>query len=278
MESASHEGKSALHYAAMSGEMDAFKYLISVGYDPYKLDDGNKCSPVCYALSHHHLSSYVYASCLDLTHLLPGSVLQQGPKLSYRNHASRFLFRTLTRDPTLSCIQDLFDNGSTPLTSCATHGDLEGIVQGIKAGFGLEMRDSHGRTALMNACRHGRLSLVSFLVRQGSILEYTHEGQRITALQAARGHSNIIEWLLVKRWTKQGRITGSAFNSDKRERPWAGIRTVEIPLRGKYERSQDTSLLEHAIDLHGMARNGWRDMVPLGWDTVAHLVALPTDL
>jgi len=272
--SADYQGRSALHLAALGGKVDSFKYLISTGWDPYK-PDKEGCSPIYYALSHTRLSSYIYASCLDLTHLVPESGVHQSLSLSHGNYGSRFFYRWFPKDSRLRYVNTLFDGGFTPLISSALQADVEGMRIRIKAGAELEIRNRDGETALIAACRAGCLSSVAFLVRQGSRLEYTYEDRRITAYQKMRGRPDIIEWLLVKRWTDQCRITGSAFNSDERIRPWTGIRTVEIPLRGRFARPKGASLFDHAKHLHTIAKSGWRVMVPLGWDTIEHLIPLP---
>ena len=274
MDSTDHRGQSALHFAASRGKVDAFKYLISAGYNPYKLDEKG-CSPICYALSHPHLSSYIYASCFDLTHLVPESAANHGLALSHRSHVSRFFYTRLSKDPELKCVNALFGKGRDSLNALAMGDDIEGMRKSIKAGITLEICDSDGRTALIAACRTGRLPPVAFLVRQGARLEYTYENRQITAYQAARSHHDVIDWLLVKRWTEQSRITGSACNCYDRVGPRAGIRTVAIPLRGRFARPKDVSLFDHAKNMHKIARDGWRIMVPLGWDTVAHLTTLP---
>ncbi|KAL7770391.1 hypothetical protein CFE70_000325 [Pyrenophora teres f. teres 0-1] len=275
--SVDRKGRSSLHLAASDGKMNAFRYLISHGWNPYKLDkDG--CSPICRALTHPHLAAYVYANCLDLTHLIPESVVQQGLRLDDRKQISRFIYELLSKDSSPECIHQLFAKGTTPLISSAQQGDLEGVQKSIKAGFMLEIRDKDGHTALMAACIADCTSSVAFLVRQGAELEYTLENRRISAYQLAEGNQDVIKWLLVKRWTDQGRLTESAFNSNERIRPWAGVRTVEIPLQGKFaqpEGEEDANLQEH---LKIIAEHGWRVMVPLGWDTIAHLTVLPTDL
>ncbi|KAE8862439.1 hypothetical protein PTNB29_05001 [Pyrenophora teres f. teres] len=274
--SVDRKGRSSLHLAASDGKMNAFRYLISHGWNPYKLDNDG-CSPICRALTHPHLAAYVYANCLDLTHLIPESVVQQGLRLDDRKKISRFIYELLSKDSSPECIHQLFAKGTTPLISSAQQGDLEGVQKSIKAGFMLEIRDKDGHTALMAACIADCTSSVAFLVRQGAELEYTLENRRISAYQLAEGNQDVIKWLLVKRWTDQGRLTESAFNSNEHIRPWAGVRTVEIPLQGKFaqpEGEEDANLQEH---LKIIAEHGWRVMVPLGWDTIAHLTVLPTD-
>lgn len=147
----------------------------------------------------------------------------------------------------------------------------------IGLGADFELRNRAGDTALLVASRIGRLSSVMFLVRLGATMNYTHEGQAKSIFDAAQSFPNILQWLLVDRWTDQGKLTSQTFNSETHMefRLWTGVRTVEIPLRGRFERPMGSSLMEHAKHLHRVANDdGWRCMVPLGWETVAHLVPL----
>jgi len=102
--------------------------------------------------------------------------------------------------------------------------------------------------ALIVACAQGQLPSIKFLFRQGAKVECTSNSRVITALEAAMGNHEVTRWFLVDRFTDQYKLTGTPFNSDKHvgTRHWSGVRQVQIPLQGKYERPMETSLMEHA--------------------------------
>ncbi|CAN9456823.1 unnamed protein product [Alternaria alternata] len=266
-------GRTALHQAARKGNFEIFTFLIDAGCDPYQLDD-KKHSPLYYALPQSQFATYIYARSLDLIHVV---CADKAPKvglgindlrsfLCYSSEATRRSYLTMETE-----------DGDTVLTDRAVFDGPDLIRVCIKAGAQLETTRNNGDTVLLAACRAGRLSSVAYLVRQGAKLEYEHRGRIFNAYAVACKHSEIIAWMLVGRWTEQRKLDSEPANSGGQVQcqPWTGVRTVKIPLCGDYERSEGSSLLDHAIYLHGVAKGGWKILVPLGWDTMAHLVSLP---
>ncbi|KAM7191730.1 Ankyrin repeat-containing domain protein [Naviculisporaceae sp. PSN 640] len=104
--------------------------------------------------------------------------------------------------------------GYSPLCIAACHDSVTTMENLILIGADIEFEGSIYGTALMAACDHGRLSSAKFLVRRGARLTYTlrksggENGEIIyrSALQAARKHPQVIEWLLVGRHTEQRKI------------------------------------------------------------------------
>ncbi|KAF2818297.1 ankyrin, partial [Ophiobolus disseminans] len=276
--SADVNGKTALHYAVLAWRLDVLIYLIKMGWDAYQLDKSGR-SPVCYALSSPRLASYIYATHLDLTHLVSKSGNISTVKLSPSTNSTRSFYRYLPQTAVVQYLKSLLDGVSTPLMSFAFLSQTQGMRILIESGAELEDRNRSGDTALIVACREGQLPSVVFLVRQGAKLEYTYDSRLINALKSASSHAGVIKWFLVDRWADQDKLTSEPFNSEAPAplRPWTGVRTVKIPLRGTFARPVGSSLMIHAKYLHSIARNGWRNMVPLGWNTVAHLVPLPAE-
>ncbi|CAN9416259.1 unnamed protein product [Alternaria alternata] len=265
-------GRTALHYAARGQSTETFIFLLDSGCDPYQLDD-EKHSPVYYSLSQNRLATYIYAHYLDLTHLVDSDEI---PIIGPGIHALRSFFFYSSKLAGSQFLTMRNKRGDTVLIENTIWGDPDRIRVCTKAGMQLETTRINGDTALLAACRAARLSSVAYLVRQGAKLEYEHGGRTFNAYVVACEHPEIIEWLLVKRWTEQGRLGSEPANSGEQAQShlWTGVRTVKIPLRGDYERPEGSSLLDHAIYLHGIAKEGWRILVPLGWDTVANLVPL----
>jgi len=272
-------GQTAHHHAAQQPRLEPFIYLLDAGWDPYQLDAFDR-SPLYYALQNLRLASYIYAKCLDLTHLLSNKNLPQ-PPIKLSAGGQRMFYRHFPQTARLRYLNNISSDGPPPLTLSAWNADIEGLRIRIRAGADLEFRGREGDTALITACRSGRLPSVTHLVRQGSKLAYIHKGRLINAMEAADGQPEVVKWFLVDQWTDQNKLTDYAFNSDKHERTgyWSGVRTVGIPLRGIFTRPTGSSLLQHAKILHGIARNsGWRILVPLNWDAVANFIALPGEL
>jgi len=272
-------GQTALHHAAQQPNIEVFTKLLNAGWDPYQLDNENRSS-ICYALSQRSLDTFVYAHSLDLSHLcsvqdgfqmplLPPGIWTLRQFLGYASTTIRrqYMAWSSARDiPPL--IHYAITEGQRALSVC------------IEAGADLEVKRHNGDTAVLAACRAGVLSTVAYLVHQGARLQYEDQGRTFSVYRAAYGRPEIIEWLLVNRWTDQPKLASEPANSEEhtRHRAWTGVRTVMIPLRGDYTRPRGSSLLDHAEYLHRVARKGWRILVPLGWDTIAHLVQLPSEL
>jgi ankyrin repeat protein len=269
-------GATTLHYSAQGQSIEMFMFLLDSGCDPYQLDDQQQ-SPVYYALSQSQLATYIYAHCLDLSHVICADRI---PNVGPGTHALRSFLRYSSETNRRSFMTMRMENGDTVLVDRAIYDGPDHVHECIKAGAHLEVTCRNGDTALLAACRVGQLPSVAYLVRHGAKLEYEYQGRTLNAYIAACGHPEVVRWLLVGRWTEQGKLGSEPANSGEQVqcKPWAGVRTVKIPLRGDYERPEGSSLFDHTRYLHGVAKRGWRILVPLGWDTVANLVPLPGEV
>jgi ankyrin repeat protein len=265
-------GRIALHYAAINARFEMIMFLLDAGCDAHQLDD-NKHSPVYYALSQRQLATYVYARYLDLAHIV---CTDKAPVLGSGIHALRSFLCYCSEDTRRSFLTMKTEDGDTVFIKRAVYDSPDFIRVCIKAGAQLETTRNNGDTALLAACRAGRLSSVAYLVREGAKLEYKHQDRTLNAYVVANRHPEIIKWLLVGRWTEQGKLGSEPANSREQVQcqPWTGVRIVKIPLRGDYERPEGSSLFDHTKYLHGVAKGGWRILVPLGCNTVVNLVPL----
>jgi len=276
---ADRHGQTALHHAAQQPNIEIFLNLLNAGWDPYQLDNGNRSS-VYYALSQRSLDTFIYAYCFDLTHLysvhngfqmptLPPVMWTLRQFLGYASATIRCQFLSWTSARIIPF-----------LIHCAITESQRALSACVKAGAELEVKRDNGDTAVLAACRAGVLPTVAYLVRHGAKLEYEYQGRAFNVYLAASERPEIMKWLLADRWTDQGKLCDKPANDGDytHYRAWTGVRTVMIPLRGDYARPKEKSLLDHAEYLHRVARKGWRILVPLGWDTIAHLVQLPSEL
>jgi ankyrin repeat protein len=274
-------GRTALHHAAQKAQLQAFVYLLDAGWDPYQLDR-SLCSPIYYAIEHPRLATYIHAKHLDISHLAVNLEKRRGSPFHSSSTAARCFYRRFPESARLRYLNTQAMGQTTPLMELAMIGVVEDMRDRILAGADLEVCDPVLGTALTISCHSGQLSSAKFLVRQGAKLECMIKGRVVTALQAASGHPDIVQWFLVDQYLDQGKLMNNLFNSEHEPevRPWSGVRKVQIPLCGRYERPMEVSLEEHAWNLHSnvIPRDGWRVLVPLGWDTVAHFTPLPAEL
>jgi ankyrin repeat protein len=274
-------GQTALHLAAKNGNVRAFIYLVDAGWDPYQLDH-TKHSPVYYGLMNPHLATYIYATAMDLTHLAPGPKASFVLSLRMPDSVAERFYRRFPLPARKLYINSQNDKNLTPLMEMASWGTVKDIYVRYRAGAELEICSPTQGTALIVACRVGQLSSVKYLVRLGAKMECSINGHTVNALDAARDNHEVIRWFLVGQYLDQPKITNTSFNGEDgtRLRFWSGIRTVEIPLQGFHQRSVEMSLIDSARHYHNLVKenNGWRFLVPLDWDTVAHFVPLPSEL
>ncbi|CAN9208740.1 unnamed protein product [Alternaria alternata] len=253
----------------MSNSPDAIDLLLKYGVDA-NVKDATGRSPLHYAVQ---ADSSILIEKLLKAGARPDAVdvFQKTPLMAAAEFGAIHAASTLLKHGA-----NLAADGDTVLIESAIGSGPDFIQVCVKAGAQLELTRKNGDTALLAACRVGQLPSVAYLVRQGAKLEYKHRGRSLNAHAAACQHPEVIKWLLVKRWTEQGKLGSEPADSGERVQcqPWSGVRTVKIPLRGDYERPKGSSLLDHTIYLHSVAKGGWRVLVPLRWDTVANLVPL----
>jgi ankyrin repeat protein len=274
-------GQTALHLAAKQRNVRAFIYLIDAGWDPYQLDY-TRHSPAYYGLMNPHLATYIYATAMDLTHLAPGPEASFVLSLWMSESVAGRFYRRLPLPARKLYVNSQNDSNLTPLMGRASRGTVKDIYVRYRAGAELEICSPTQGTALTVACRVGQLSSVKYLVRLGAKMECSINGHTVNALDAAKDNHDVIRWFLVDQYLDQPKITNTPFNGEDgtRLRFWSGIRTVEIPLQGFHQRPMEMSLIDSARHYHKLVKkyNGWRFLVPLDWDTVAHFVPLPSEL
>ncbi len=109
-------------------------------------------------------------------------------------------------------------------------------------------------TPLLNACAFGRLPMVKYLVRAGAKIISTKAGKPLSAIEAARNFPNIIQWLLVERYTDQPQIGFDLENGNQELRAWSGLECVEVEIDGLYTPVSYASSFDHAKELANLRR------------------------
>jgi len=121
-------------------------------------------------------------------------------------------------------------------------------------------------TALMAACRCGRLGAVILLVQRGARLSNrsTIDGRNHSAVHAAARHPVVLHWLLVGRYTNGKAMIGmeEATRSDasqQKVKSWSGVTKAGLPLvRHRARRPTNSSLdwLKRLRELRRKLRRG----------------------
>lgn len=128
----------------------------------------------------------------------------------------------------------------------ASLGLVEALDNFLVIGIGLEWECCDQGTVLMIASANGRLEAVKYLVRKGAQLQYTVNGNERSAISAAHGHREVIDWLLIGRFSDQHKLAASAMRGDAPIRAWTGVTSIPIPLKWEWRQMRDESLLEYA--------------------------------
>ncbi|OTA97079.1 hypothetical protein M434DRAFT_392249 [Hypoxylon sp. CO27-5] len=130
----------------------------------------------------------------------------------------------------------------------------------------LEFEGCPDGTALIAACHAGRLESVIFLVRRGATLSYHGPNGFRTAFDK-RTPKHILQWLLVTRFTDQGKIretpVGSSSSMSAILRPWSGIVKTEMVICEDLERDPDESSMDYWIYLMGAKKRLRGKVVPV---------------
>lgn len=127
----------------------------------------------------------------------------------------------------------------------------------LEFGADVETEDPVEGTPLMIACATGRFAAVEFLVRRGARAAYESGGVSWSGVRAAEKYPEVVEWLLVGRYTGQKKLErGPGVETEPSAfRLWSGVRAVEVPLSGKLARSAGKSMLDYCVRLHEFRRD-----------------------
>lgn len=269
--------QSALHYATEADAPDVFIHLIKLGLD-YRQRDRFGMSPIHQALKKPQFASWIYAMRLDLDYIQT----RPNDDLSVLYIAGMESWRSILRSISPECRAKILvveaRKDLLPLCIAAKKAHISNLKLLLDLGADTELEGRTG-TALITACMVGRLDSVKILIRHGAKLDqsstssFSNERPYPTnAVMAAKHYKHILQWLLVDRYTEQGKLASTAdHDSDSSGRtqtkPRAGVRQLQIPLRGIYSRPYGMSTFDFIRHVYADLE-GWRKYVPLGADVL----------
>ncbi|GME39292.1 uncharacterized protein K452DRAFT_357690 [Neofusicoccum parvum] len=176
----------------------------------------------------------------------------------------KLLKRTLPAGAVFSAAEQAQSSGCISALHCAAVANKTKMLDVLlEFGADVETEDPVEGTPLMIACATGRFAAVEFLVRRGARAAYESEGVSWSSVKAAEKYPEVVEWLLVGRYTSQKKLERSpgVETEPSAFRSWSGVRAVEVPLSGKLARSAGKSMLDYYVHLHEF----WRDMEGKVW-------------
>ncbi|KAF5005773.1 hypothetical protein FDECE_7802 [Fusarium decemcellulare] len=256
-------------------DVDLFFYLLDLGLDPNRV---NICG---YAAMHsiflaHTLRGLFHSRRLSVESTTPIEWNGLHPYLYWDlgNDKFHLLIRALGKG-TVAYVLNLHPTGGrSPLYVAAWFGYVKAMENLISIGANIEFEGGTAGTALMAACKVGRIDAVKFLVRCGARLDYFSKTQGFrSACLAAKSHPRIIHWLLVGRHSDQLKITapnpGEVCEGSTGGRCWSGPTRAGFPLVGRNARMNSESgedwlcrLSDIRRSMYGKVANG-ADLFPI---------------
>ncbi|KAI0405874.1 ankyrin repeat-containing domain protein [Xylaria palmicola] len=161
----------------------------------------------------------------------------------------RLVYRCLGGQCTRVCSKSVTTGADSLFYQAASLGAIEALDNFLAIGISLEWECCDQGTALMIASVNGRLDAVKYLVRKGAQLQYhTTDGMEQSAVNAARAHQDIVEWLLIGRFLDQGKLSASATCEDDDDpiRAWSGVSSNPVEMKWEWKQMRDESLWEYA--------------------------------
>jgi ankyrin repeat protein len=252
-------GRSVLHYAGHHCS-EAFSTLLALGCDPYQQDSVGY-TPIETAIQWSTVRPLCLNSNLDfnrgIIHIgdlgtwtergyMPLSILKLLFKLLPTSRISR----------EVNAVPSRLNFKETMLVIAARLGNPPTMDLLIKMGAELELEGGPHGTPLLTACNQRVLSSVRYLIRRGANIFSRKNGKEQSAIQAAQLFPEIIQWLLVDRYTEQPKICWlPAATTEQEVSSWSGPMTVEVPIAGLYSPTGGASSLERAKDLAELRRD-----------------------
>ncbi|KAI0909632.1 ankyrin repeat-containing domain protein [Ustulina deusta] len=162
----------------------------------------------------------------------------------------RLIHRYLRREEPLKVSDSVAIGESSLLYLAASKGLIVAIDDLLSIGIDTEGEVCEGGTALTIAAAHGQLDVVKYLIRRGAKVFHESRGLRGSALVAAHGKKEVLQWLLVDRYTDQAKITNANPNEDEEDRQvreWTGAIQVRLSLKWEWKKRRTETMLEYAF-------------------------------
>ncbi|KAM4809444.1 ankycorbin [Rhinophrynus dorsalis] len=198
------EGKTAFHLAAMKGNADCLRLMLTHGVD-VSAQDLQGHSALHLAVKNNHLE------CVK-------RLLQAKCPVECTDNAGKSSMHYAAANGCLPAVQLLYEqkcpihnkdvDGNTPLLIAAQHGHTDVSKYLLDHKADINFRDKDGRTPLILACESGNVSMVDMLVRRGADIRLTDAlGHDALHYSRITGNSQIINLLLSKMSQEPGTTT-----------------------------------------------------------------------
>ncbi|KAI1741312.1 ankyrin repeat-containing domain protein [Xylaria scruposa] len=160
----------------------------------------------------------------------------------------RLVYRCFGGQSMSICSKSVTTGTNSLFYHAASLGIIEALDNFLAIGISLEWECCDQGTALMIASANGRLDAVKYLARKGAQLCYnTTNGNERSAINVARAHQEIVDWLLIGRFLDQRKLSASATREDNAPiRAWSGVSSIPVRMKWEWRQMRDETLLEYA--------------------------------
>jgi len=144
-------------------------------------------------------------------------------------------------------LNDATSEGWIPLRKVALMYFAIIVENLLDLGVDIEREGTDTGSALMAACQTGRLVSVRFLVRRGASITYMSESGPRSAVHVAGRNMKLHAWLLVKRFTNQGKLEDPVTLGECKSeiKCWSGTVKAGLVLCGGLARQQEESAQDY---------------------------------
>ncbi|KAG4443848.1 hypothetical protein IFR05_000684 [Cadophora sp. M221] len=249
-------GETICHIAAQSSPK-FLSYLFYAGHDIYRKDYDGKSAVAVAAMKSRSSPAFLSLLCnIDLDFNQCSGLIACFPLL--RKRAIKFLLRRLPEQLiSLKLRSTTSKRGSgSILSEAARRGNWDLIEILIEAGGPLELELDGEGTPFVAACAYGRDAVMKILVRAGANVAGTKNGLKYSAMEAAMPFPHMVRWLLVDRFTDQGKLTEQQASGNNHPlQNWSGPRVAEVVIKNLYQSTAGTSSWTLALELSSLRRN-----------------------
>ncbi|KAI0103982.1 ankyrin repeat-containing domain protein [Nemania sp. FL0031] len=149
--------------------------------------------------------------------------------------------------------------GKRSLLYLAASGGLVGAVDDLLSiGIDPDVKVCDEGTTLTIAAAHGQLAVVKYLVRRAAKLFYqSGDSQESAFASIATYKKEVLQWLLVDRYTEQPKIASARTDVDREDRQakeWTGVTPIRLSLKWEWTQRRRESMLEYARRLQQIRR------------------------
>jgi ankyrin repeat protein len=196
VDSKNEYGQTALHCAALRGDMDEVCALLKMRASVTKVDKNNM-TPLHYCATHTHQRFDIVEKLLDA-----------GASLNERDSFGRSAFSLFCINPSPEVAKFLLkrrpslnskdkDNWTPLHFACAGGSDLPTLETLLQSCDALSA-DKVGRTPLHLACSHGHLTIAQYLIQKADAKVNTKDskGWAPLATAVANNHPDLVTWLI----------------------------------------------------------------------------------